>query len=138
MADEAITPQKQLMSEIGGGQEGVWQEYATAALRAYYPHLHDGVDYVWGRKDKDSPLEMIWWDETKFPAPDLAKIEEIATAMMEADPYRPGAEPPKPGLHARSVLGENEVPKGERAQDQPGVAVGPNEPTGAPYVPPPV
>lgn len=137
--DEDKTPQMQLMTAIGGGGQGVWQEYAHGAIRALYPQLRDGVDFVWGRKDEDSPPEMIYWNDKLFPAPDMGEIERISTQLLESDPYRPGGYTPRPPLHAGSTLGPGEVPKGERAQDQPEARrVPPPMDTGQPYNPPPI
>lgn len=116
--------------------EAVWQDYAGTAIRSLYPHLTDGVDYMWGRRDPDSPPEMIYWNEDKYPAPDLGRIQEVATLLLERDPYRAGGYTPKQPLHGGSVLGQGEVPKGERAEDQP--APPPDLGTGEPYQPPPV
>lgn len=117
--------------------DAVWQDYAHTAIRSLYPHLTDGVDYVWGRKDADSPPEMVYWNEDKFPAPDLGRVEEVATLLLERDPYRAGGYEPKPSLHGGSVLAPGDVPKYGRAEDHPDVRPVPADlSVGEPYNPP--
>lgn len=63
-----------------------WHNYAVQAINGLYPHMRNGVDFSWGRKDIKSDPELLGWDE-KYAPPDLGKIEEAARRLAAANPY---------------------------------------------------
>jgi hypothetical protein len=78
----------------------VWQDYGNAAIRAIYPRAADGLDYVWGRRDASEPTQSLIEVRPDFPM-DLARIEEEATRLLNADPYPPiDYVPPEPPVSA--------------------------------------
>jgi hypothetical protein len=69
-------------------KETLWYAYAQQAINGLYPHLRNGVDYVWSRPPDDptAPPRILSTGENIKPL-DEAKIQEAAQKLADADPY---------------------------------------------------
>jgi hypothetical protein len=93
MQVEGQTEDKPISQQIHSSQipverdpDKAWQDYGVMAINGLYPHMRNGVDFAWGRREFDGDAELLAWDE-KFAPPDMAKIEEAARKLAGQNPY---------------------------------------------------
>jgi hypothetical protein len=86
-------------------KENAWEDYAIAAANKIYPRYRNTTDYAIGRKDLDSPLEVL--GAAEGVEIDMGRIQEEAEFLARQDPRGPNYQP-RPSLAPRPAWGEGE------------------------------
>lgn len=97
--EELPPPVETLPPSSPASGDKAWQNYVIPAINRTYPHLRNGTDYAWSRKDGQSDGEFTYWDEEKLQPADIEKIEATAKQMAKDDPRSGYVDPDEPEVN---------------------------------------